>query len=307
MIHQTGRGKLYLNLNRFKLRGTPSTDTPLPNVTVASGVRPPTSTNRYSKLAKLLAKSDVAVEEATNRPEQFGHLRLLPGPALEAIERDLHEALLDAVLSDPPYEMRWMSNLGVDGTFREKLVILVLDESVSAEQALEKKALADEAHWQQLMALRGLLAHGTLLHCLQMRPRVNYGVSRTAGAKKRLAVPFRASNTPADRSEFRQSDVAIVYSVLSYYYDGLSPDEFRQVLAMLLEEIPESAQADIYKIWLAEVQPAQEDVAKISDVLRVDLTNEPQMDLMYRYFAYNFEVCMYLWNKKSEHISNTAK
>ena len=248
------------------------------------------STRRYPKLAKLLANPDVVVEGASDHPEQFGHLRLLSGPALDAIQRDLHEALLEAVLSEPPYEMTWLSNLGGDETFREKLMTLVLDESVSADQVLEKSALADEGHWQQLLALRGLLAHGTLLHCMQMRPRVNYGVSRAADAKKRLAVPFRASNTPADRSEFRQSDVAIIYTVLSYYYDGLSPAGFRQVLAVLLEDIPESAQADIYNIWLAEVKPTKEDIMKIGDVLRVDLTNEPQMDLLYHYFAYNFEV-----------------
>lgn len=260
----------------------------LANVALVPGRVMPT--HRYPKLANLLANSDVAVEEAAIRPEQFGHLRLLPGPALEAIQRDLHGALIEAVLSDPPYEMRWLSNLESDETIREKLVALVLDESMSAEQLLEKSALADETHWQQLLALRGLLAHGTLVHCLQMRPRVNYGVSRADDAKKRLAVPFRASNTPADRSEFRQSDVAIVYSVLSYYYDGLSPLEFRQVFTMLLEEIPESAQADIYNIWLAEVQPTKEDMVKIGDVLKVDLTNEPQMGLLYHYFAYNFEV-----------------
>eukprot|EP00903_Cladosiphon_okamuranus_P011180 g10551.t1 len=224
---------------------------------------------RYPKLAKLLAHSDVAVEEAAEHPEQFGHLRLLPGPALDAIQHDLHGALFEAVLSNPPYEMRWLSNVRTDETLRGKLVTLVVDESVGAEQVLEKSALADEAYWQQLLALRGLLAHGTLVHCLQMRPRVNYGVSRAVDAKKRLAIPFRASNTPADRSEYRQSDVAIVYTVLSYYYDGLSPFEFRQILTMLLEEIPESAQADIYNIWLAEVQPTKEDLARIGDVLRV--------------------------------------
>lgn len=183
---------------------------------------------------KLLTNSDVAVEEATDRPGQFGLLRFLPGPALETVKRDLHGALIDAVLNDPPYEMKWLSSLGIDKTMRAKLAKLVLDESVKAEDALEKSALLDEVQWQQLMALRGLLAYGMLLHCLQMRPRVNYGVSRTVDAKKRLAVPFRASNTPADRSEFRDPDVAIVYSVLSYYYDGLSPGEVRQVLTMLL-------------------------------------------------------------------------
>ena len=260
------------------------------SINLAADVRPIRSMHRYPQLAELLSNPEVAVDETTTQPERFEHLRLLPGPALEAIKRSLYEALFDALLSDPPYEMRWLSTLGIGGTTREELVALVVDETVCADQVREKSPLADESHWQQLLALRGLLARGVLLHCLQMRPRVNYGVSRGTGAKKRLAVPFRASNTPADRSEFRQSDVAIVSTVLSYYYDGLSPAEFRQVLTMLLEEVAESAQADIYNTWLAEVEVAEEDMVKIADVFRVDPTNEPQMKLLYQYFERNFEV-----------------
>eukprot|EP00752_Nemacystus_decipiens_P003638 g3353.t1 len=245
--------------------------------------------NRFPKLARLLSEPDVAVEETSVRLERFEPLRLLLGPALDAIKHDLHAALLDAVFTKPPYEMLWVSNL--EETMRVKVVTVVLNEVADAEQTLGKSALVDDTHWQQVLALRGLLAHGTLLHCLQMRPRVNYGVSRPAGAKKRMAVPFRASNTPADRSEFRQPDVAIVYTVLSYYYDGLSPDEFRQVLTMLLEKVAESAQKDIYNMWLAEVQVEKEEHrVKIEDVFRVDPTNDPQMDLLYHYFAHNFEV-----------------
>ncbi|CAM9957051.1 unnamed protein product, partial [Ectocarpus sp. 4 AP-2014] len=244
--------------------------------------------HRHPELTEMLSNRNVAVEEVRCRPEQFGQLRLLPGRALDDIKRELHRALFDSVMSDPPYEMRWLGD--IDEQMRAKLATLVLDDTVSADHVLERSALADESQWAQVLALRGLLAHGTLLHCLQSRPRVNYGVSRTAEAKKRLAVPFRASNTPADRSEFRQPDVAIVYTVLSYYYDGLSRAELQQVLKTLLEDVPESAQADFYSTWLDEVRPAEEDLAQMDDVLKLDLTNEPQMDILYRYFAHNFEV-----------------
>ena len=40
---------------------------------------------------------------------------------------------------------------------------------------------------------------------------------RLPGARKRMAVPYRAANTPAERSEFAQPDVALLLTHLSYY------------------------------------------------------------------------------------------
>ncbi|CAM9858519.1 unnamed protein product [Ectocarpus sp. 6 AP-2014] len=250
---------------------------------------------RYPKLQALLSDRYVAVEEMSCRPEQFDQLRLVPGQALDDVESMLRRELFNAVLSDPPYEMRWLT--AIDSALRAQVKTLVLDEETSAEQALEKGLLSEEFHWEQLMALRGLLAQGTLLHCLQMRPRVNYGVSRVVGAKKRLAVPFRASSTPADRSEFKEPTLAITLTVLSYYYDGLSETELRQALTTLVDgQVAESAQADYYKVWLAETRPSDEDLAKMDDVHKVDVTNEPQMELLYQHFRCNFEVVNFWLN-----------
>ncbi len=40
---------------------------------------------------------------------------------------------------------------------------------------------------------------------------------RRTSARKRLAVPYRAADTPADRSEYAQPDVAILLTHISYY------------------------------------------------------------------------------------------
>ena len=74
---------------------------------------------------------------------------------------------------------------------------------------------------------------------------------RASSAKKRLAVPFRAADVPASRSEFSQADVAMVYTHLSYYFDGLSKAEFRQAVSMLLGRGP-SEQAYHFNRWLAQ-------------------------------------------------------
>lgn len=75
--------------------------------------------------------------------------------------------------------------------------------------------------------------------------------NRTASAKKRLAVPYRAADLPSQRSEFQQPDVALVYSHLAYYGDGLKPHEFKQAVLMLLSRGP-SEQGYHYNRWLAQ-------------------------------------------------------
>jgi hypothetical protein len=52
---------------------------------------------------------------------------------------------------------------------------------------------------------------------------------RLPRALKRMAVPFRAADTPDERSEFGP-DVALLLSHLDYYDDGLSKEELKAAL-----------------------------------------------------------------------------
>lgn len=77
---------------------------------------------------------------------------------------------------------------------------------------------------------------------------------RSGTARKRLAVPFRAAHTPAERSEYSQPDVALLLTHLAYYYDGLSKTELLSALKTLLG-MGANAQAAHYKLWLAASVP----------------------------------------------------
>jgi len=76
---------------------------------------------------------------------------------------------------------------------------------------------------------------------------------RAPSAKKRLAVPFRAADLPSERSEFSQPDVALLYTHIAYYGDGLSRAKFKEAVLMLLGRGP-SEQAFHYNRWLAQGQ-----------------------------------------------------
>lgn len=101
-----------------------------------------------------------------------------------------------------------------------------------------------------LLLLRGLIAGGVLGFVFgHKRWRVNYGLDLSRQPKTKLAVPFRAKDSPTLRSEFSHPDVVIVLTCLSYYYGGLGDDD----LFLAFEHLVKSDQADIeYGDWVRD-------------------------------------------------------
>lgn len=104
-----------------------------------------------------------------------------------------------------------------------------------------------EACKAQILLLRGIIAGGVLAFALsQKRWRVNYGLAlRTPPTK--LAVPYRAKDSPSPRSEFSHPDVVVVLTSLCYYYEGLSDEDMFTALGHLVD----TDQADAeYQLWV---------------------------------------------------------
>jgi len=99
-----------------------------------------------------------------------------------------------------------------------------------------------------LFLLRGLVAEGVLGFTLGLkRWRVNYGLDSSRRPNTRLAVPYRAKDSPTARSEFSHPDVVVVLTCLSYYYGGLLDDD----LFLAFDHLIKSDQADIeYHEWV---------------------------------------------------------
>ncbi|KAI0409107.1 hypothetical protein F4802DRAFT_615626 [Xylaria palmicola] len=92
-----------------------------------------------------------------------------------------------------------------------------------------------------LLLLRGLLAGGILSYCFrQKRWRVNYGLDSSRKPPTKLALPFRAKDSPTPRSEFSHPEIIIILTQLSYYYGGLSNEELVSTFVHLIN----SDQAD---------------------------------------------------------------
>lgn len=121
--------------------------------------------------------------------------------------------------------------------------------SISEMDAVENSSLWTETAKPQLLMLRGLLAGGVLSFTLaHKRWRVNYGLAcRTPPT--RLAVPYRAKDSPTPRSEFSHPDVVITLTSLCYYYEGLSDEDLFTAMGHLMD----SDQSDTeYQVWVKD-------------------------------------------------------
>jgi hypothetical protein len=126
---------------------------------------------------------------------------------------------------------------------------------LSAEEiiAVERSPFWTSSTQQPLLLVRGLIACGVLRFTLgQKRWRVNYGFDPSRTPNTRLAIPYRAKDSPSPRSEFSHPDVIILLTQLCFYYGGLGDDELFSSFVHLLK----SDQAAIqYNDWVRTAAP----------------------------------------------------
>ena len=141
--------------------------------------------------------------------------------------------------------------LKIEPSDREVLISYLIEER-SDEKVLSGTNIIyqNESSKKILLQIRGLLAGGVLFFVLNRRWRVNYGVDIGKSARRRMAIPFRAKDTPMERTEFGHVDVAILFTLLSYYYSGLSDEQIDRAIANLAAETKPEEE---YKRWIKEV------------------------------------------------------
>ncbi|KAL2863546.1 uncharacterized protein BJX67DRAFT_384547 [Aspergillus lucknowensis] len=99
---------------------------------------------------------------------------------------------------------------------------------------------------KNLLVLRGLFAHRILRFALvSKRWYVDYGIHPS---RCLLAVPFRAKGVPSENAQFGHPEVALILTCLSYYYGGLTEDQVRQCVSLLVKENDPGAE---YQSWIA--------------------------------------------------------
>lgn len=95
---------------------------------------------------------------------------------------------------------------------------------ILSEKEIDEKTLEitlqqfGEKDRNTVLILSGMLRFEVLKSILTKRWRINYGVNEKG--QRKMAIPFKAKDVAAEKSEFGHSDVAICLTQLSYYYSG---------------------------------------------------------------------------------------
>jgi len=261
----------------------------------------PSRWNAIEVLLQILARSSfpvlynaVFVHREVVSPGTFPRLRLLQDFFQSNDTKQAVASHIAAIIiSEPPRHLRWINQLSVED--KQTLVeIMLFPETAGVGELISRTPLFLRAS-ADILALRGCLAYGLLFHGLSARHRVNFGLNERSS--KQLAVPFSASDTPKDRSEFSHPDMAILFTALSYLHTGLTLGQFKGTMHELLRQGPE-AQANIFSEWIASIRDgvAKTELTRFDDVRKVDLSNQSQMILMHKHLGQSMGPICYWMN-----------
>ena len=240
---------------------------------------------RHGRVSALLQNETICrrLSHGTSRGAgTFDDLRLLPCDELESATMHLLRAFVLDVIDNCPHELRWLKAYSSP----EDIVNIVTDPNVDAETLLQSGKLDGAFQENSVLALRGFLACGLVVHCLCSRHRVDYGVDPRRGIRSRTAVPYRGTDTPSERAEYALPDILILYTVLSYYHSGISLAEMEETLKQLLLLGPEAQKAE-YRIWFESAGGASALDASIDSVNKLDPSNAVQLKHLHASYRFN--------------------
>ncbi|KAI1056515.1 hypothetical protein LB507_002185 [Fusarium sp. FIESC RH6] len=140
---------------------------------------------------------------------------------------------------------------------------------------------------QTVYLLRGLLVNRILMMTLKKRWNVEYGLHPQ---RDPIAVPYHAKGVPSDQSEWGHPDVAILFTCLAFYYDGVNLSQLRQSLEHILKSDDPSAEYDTWTSSTENFPPS----LKAWNSINVD--DEMQLLEIWKVVRYNEVVVDYFLN-----------
>eukprot|EP00439_Symbiodinium_sp_Y106_P083848 s792_g24.t1 len=196
---------------------------------------------RAEGLAETFGKE--AVEFVPGTPDfQYPTVRLLDHDSSKAAYEQLCQGIVEDLL----------------GSEQSSLSLRICGEE--ERQAFKECALemcSENKPWTKLhesvqpvaYVLRGLLCHNVLRLVLGKRWRVEFAVHPSG--RCRMAVPYRAKDVAAERTEFGHPDVAIMLTLVTYYRSGLDKEAMEEVFRRLQKN--ERQAAATYRQWTCQM------------------------------------------------------
>jgi hypothetical protein len=208
-------------------------------------------------------------------------------PVVFFLRKDVEDTLIARLVDDI---FRGRTTLLPECNKPDRLVIkqFISEPKVSPEVAQRISEIFPDkpAARQTIHLLRGLLVHRILLMALKKRWNVQYGLHP---GRDPLSVPFLAKGTPSDQAEWGHPDVAILFTCLSFYYDGLSVAQLRQSLEHVLKSDDPSQTYDRFS-----------QNSDLPDSLRdwnaINVDDEAQLKEIWQHVRYNVMAVDYFLN-----------
>lgn len=209
-------------------------------------------------------------------------------PVVFFLRKDVEDALIARLVEDICGGQTSII-LTRDCTKAERLAIkhFITDAKVGPTFVAQiSQMFADKpAMKQNVYLLRGLLVHRILLLTLKKRWNVQYGLHPH---RDPIAVPFHAKGVPSEQAEWGHPDVAILFTCLSFYYNGLGILQLRQSLEHVLKSDDPSSE---YDRWSSRSLP---DALREWNAINVD--DENQLGEIWQHVRYNMNVVDYFLN-----------
>ncbi|GKT51436.1 uncharacterized protein ColSpa_11617 [Colletotrichum spaethianum] len=140
---------------------------------------------------------------------------------------------------------------------------------------------------QTIYLLRGVLVNRILMMTLKKRWNVQYGLHPL---RDPIAVPYHAKGVPSEQSEWGHPDVAILFTCLAFYYDGVSIAQLTQSLEHLLKSDDPSSE---YDKWTQTSDDFPESLRAWNSI---NVDDSLQLAEIWRALRYNVVVIDYFMN-----------
>ncbi|KAF6823338.1 hypothetical protein CPLU01_11478 [Colletotrichum plurivorum] len=140
---------------------------------------------------------------------------------------------------------------------------------------------------QTLYLLRGVLVNRILMMTLKKRWNVQYGLHPL---RDPIAVPYHAKGVPSEQSEWGHPDVAILFTCLAFYYDGISIAQLTQSLEHLLKSDDPSAE---YDKWTQTAEAFPESLRAWNSI---NVDDDVQLAEIWKAVRYNIAAIDYFMN-----------
>ncbi|KAI9166341.1 BTB and MATH domain-containing protein [Paramyrothecium foliicola] len=179
---------------------------------------------------EVKAELPLSIDFDERRTERFPKIRILRQDAEKMISDRIADLVCETGMTGFPIARQPPK---VRDAVRKYITKWKLSEEEC--QKVEHSRFWEGTTINHILLLRGLLAGGVLAFALaRKRWRVNYGLDPTRERTTRLAVPYKAKDSPTSRSEFSHPDIVIVLTCLTYYYGGLGDQALFDSLDLLI-------------------------------------------------------------------------